>query len=111
MPRKKSKSPRKHPLTMPQATATPAVPTSKVTVTVIQALEDPRYDWRTLEGLVRATGIRENDVLAILNSMRDQIVSATTADGRTVFTTRNHYEKTHGFGDKLLSALADKVVA
>jgi hypothetical protein len=43
--------------------------------------------------------------------MSDQIVRATTADGRTVFTTRNHYEKTHGLGDKILSVLADKIVA
>ncbi|HZP16731.1 MAG TPA: hypothetical protein VFB00_02110 [Terriglobales bacterium] len=43
--------------------------------------------------------------------MSDQILRTTAADGQTLYTTRNHYEKTHDFGDKLLSALADKVVA
>jgi hypothetical protein len=110
MPKKKSTPPGKH-LKMPNVAAPPVGRAVDTRTLVVQALEDPRYDWRTLDGLVRATRISENDILALLNSMRDQIVRATTADGRTVFTTRNHYEKTHGFGDKLLSALADKVVA
>lgn len=78
---------------------------------LVHALEDPRYDWRTVRGLTRALGLSEQDVVRTLDSMPDVVVRASTADGRTVFTTRRHYEKTHGFGDKLLSALADRVVA
>jgi len=91
---------------MPQARASLDLKTA-----VIQALEDERYDWRTLDGLAHALGTTEREVLGILNSMPDQIVRATAADGQSVFTTRSHYQKTHGFGDKLLSPLADKVVA
>lgn len=78
---------------------------------VVRALEDDRYDWRTLGGIARATGAKNPEILSLLNSMSDQIVRTTAADGQALFTTRNHYEQTHGFGDKLLSALADKVVA
>lgn len=78
---------------------------------VLGALEDERYDWRTVNGIARALEVSERDVLRVLGSMPDQIVRTTTADGRSVYTTRSHYEKTHGFSDKLLSALADKVVA
>lgn len=78
---------------------------------VVRALEDDQYDWRTLSGLSSATGASQQEVLSVLNSMSDIIVRATTEDGKPLFTTRSHYEKTHGFGDKLLSALADKVVA
>jgi hypothetical protein len=96
---------------MPQVIAHKVELAFDLKAAVVKALEDPRYDWRTLDGLVRSVGKRDAEILQILNSMPDQIVRATTADGRTVFTTRNHYEQTHGFGDKLLSALADKVVA
>lgn len=78
---------------------------------VIQALEDDRFDWRTVSGVASDLNITEQEVVGVLNSIPDQIVRASAADGRNVFTTRRHYEKTHGFGDKLLSALADKVVA
>lgn len=78
---------------------------------VIQALEDERYDWRTVRGLARTLHISEQEITSVLDSSSDQIVRATSDDGRRLFTTRSHYQKTHGFGDKLLSALADKVVA
>jgi hypothetical protein len=111
MPRNKSTSPRKQ-LTMPQVANPPqAASALDVKTRVLAALEDERYDWRTLNGLGRSVGAREEDILSVLNSMPDQVVRATSADGRTVFTTRNHYEKTHGFGDKILSVLTDKIVA
>jgi hypothetical protein len=98
-------------LPIPQTATPPARINLNLTAEVVRALEDSRYDWRTMDGLVRSTGIPETAILTILGSMSDQIVRATTADSRTVFTTRNHYEKTHGLGDKLLSVLADKIVA
>jgi hypothetical protein len=78
---------------------------------VIKALEDEQYDWRTIPGLARSLQMSEKDITRVLDSVPDRIVRATADDGRVLFTTRSHYEKTHGFGDKLLSALADKVVA
>ena len=78
---------------------------------VLNALEDERYDWRTVTGLARSLDADRKDIIRVLKSMPDQIVRANADDGRVLFTTRSHYEKTHGFGDKLLSALADKVVA
>jgi hypothetical protein len=90
------------------------MPTAQVTdlkTDVLRALEDDRYEWRTIPGLARALGISGKDVVRAIKSMPDQIVRTVADDGRALFTTRNHYERTHGFGDKLLSALADKVVA
>lgn len=78
---------------------------------VVRALEDDRYDWRTVGGIAREIGATNQEIISVLNSMSDQIVRATAEDGKSLFTTRKHYEKTHGLGDKLLSALADKVVA
>jgi hypothetical protein len=78
---------------------------------VLKALEDERYDWRTIKGLAKATGAIETEIIPILASLSDQIVRSQDADGRSLFTTREHYQHTHGFGDRLLSALADRIVA
>jgi hypothetical protein len=78
---------------------------------VTKALEDEQYDWRTIPGLARSLNVSEKDITRVLNSVPDQIVRTTADDGRFLFTARSHYEKTHGFRDKLLSALADKIVA
>jgi hypothetical protein len=102
----KTKSQRKGRISMIQAARALDLKTS-----LIDALEDNRYDWRTIDGLARTLDATKPEILAVLREMSDQLVSATADDGRILFTTRNHYEKTHGFRDKLLSALADKVVA
>jgi hypothetical protein len=111
MPGNKSNFPGKKLTTMPQVATPPVKASLDLKAAIVKALEDQRYDWRTLEGLVRSAGVKEEQILQVLNSMPDQVVRATTTDGRTVFTTRKHYEETHGFGDRLLSVLTDKVVA
>ena len=78
---------------------------------VVEALEDERYDWRTVGGLSKTLGVTESEILSILNSSPDNIVRTQDADGQTLFTTRSHYQKTHGLGDKILSALADRITA
>lgn len=110
MPRNKSTPPRK-PSNMANIMSPPVASGAEVQALIVKALEDGRYQWRTLGALVRTSGLHEGDVLNVLKSMCDQVVRATTADGRAVYTTRKHYQETHGFGDRLLSALADKVVA
>jgi len=93
---------------MPQEAGT----TVDLRVALIKALEDEQYDWRTIPGLCKSLGTTPNEILPVLNSMAEGTIVRTTADdGRALYTTLAHYEKTHGFGTKLLSALADKVVA
>jgi hypothetical protein len=105
MPKNRTNSPRKK-FVMPQAGAGLDLSTA-----ILRALEDSRYDWRTVSGLARSTGVTEREVKKVLDAMRNQLVSATADDGRILYTTRSHYEKTHGIRDKILSALADRVVA
>ena len=78
---------------------------------VIDALEDPRYDWRTVEGVAEQTGIAPIKVREILMGLEDEIVRSSIPDesGRTLYTTRKHYRDTQGLGTRLLSALAVKV--
>lgn len=77
---------------------------------ILEALENPEYDWRTVPGIASEIGVPEPDVVKALNLMRDVIVRATDSEGRSLFTTRRHYEETHGFKDRLVSALTDRVV-
>jgi hypothetical protein len=89
----------------------PAIKSIDLTSAILQALEDERYDWRTLKGIVESTGTNEPEVISVLSSLSDKIVRSQDADGRSLFTTREHYQRTHGLGDRILSALADRIVA
>lgn len=96
---------------MPTAENVISEPILDIKTAVVQALEDSRYDWRTVAGLVRSLHVSEPQILTVLSSISDMLVRTYDSEGKALFTTRNHYEKTHGFGEKLLSALADKIVA
>jgi hypothetical protein len=78
---------------------------------IIRALEDDRYDWRTVEGVVEQTGIPAAKVQEILRSLERDVVRSAVPDelGRALYTTRKHYRETHGLGARFLSALSDKV--
>lgn len=78
---------------------------------VIAALEDPRYDWRTIDGIAEETGISNAQIVAIVNEAGNTIVRSSIPDeqGRSLYTTRKHYKDTHSLGARILDALADKV--
>jgi hypothetical protein len=78
---------------------------------VISALEDPRYEWRSLEGLSEQTGLAQAQVERIIKDMEDEIVRSSVPDekGRSLYTTRQHYHATHGIGARLVDALAGRV--
>jgi hypothetical protein len=78
---------------------------------VIDALEDPRYDWRTVEGVAEQTGVHPSTVRAILKGSEDKIVRSSVPDesGRSLYTTRRHYRQTNGLGTRILSALSDRI--
>ena len=88
-----------------------SLPSKDFTAQVIKALENPQYDWRTIQGLASELRASESEVVAALALLRDTVVRTEDSQGRHLFTTRLHYEKTHGFADKLLSALSDRIVA
>jgi len=78
---------------------------------VIRALESPDYDWRTIEGVAVETKLPDAQVRKIVEDLGDRIVRSSIPDpvGRALYTTRDHYRKTHGLGSRILNALADKV--
>ena len=77
-----------------------------LTRTLVKALEDPRWDWRTVEGLSRDTGLPLDYIRTTLESSSDEVIRSRTpdAEGRALYTTRRHYTKRRGFFDHLRSS-------
>lgn len=72
---------------------------------VFKALEDPQWDWRTVDGLAEDTGLSSDQVLKVLESSPDEVIRSRTFDrrGRALYTTRRHYTKRRGFLDPFRS--------
>lgn len=78
---------------------------------IIDALEDPRYEWRTIDGVAEEIGVPPAQIREILEDLKQQIVRSSIPDesGRDLYTTRTYYRQTHGLGSRILNALSDKV--
>ena len=78
---------------------------------VVSALEDPNYEWRTVEGVSEQTGLSASNVRQVLEELNGEIIRSSIPDesGRNLYTTRKHYRETQGLGTRILSALSDKV--
>ena len=71
---------------------------------IMDALEDPRWDWRTVDGISRDTGIPPDEVLAFLTRSGGTVVRSVARDrrGRALFTTRKRYRESHSLLERLL---------
>ena len=60
---------------------------------VLAALANPRYSWRTVDGVGRETGLDSVQVLRIIEGMPDLVMRSRIPDaqGRALYTTRAHY--------------------
>jgi hypothetical protein len=78
---------------------------------IVKALEDDRYVWRTVDGIVKDTALPtetvenavqwDDEIDAIIASYPDE-------KGRTLYTTRRHYQEKRPFGWRVLGAIAGK---
>jgi len=80
---------------------------------VVRALENPKYDWRTLDGISEETGIALDQVAMILGLLQNSgaVVRSSVPDkfGRPLFTTRNHYAKRQNLANRILSVVSDRI--
>ncbi len=55
------------------------------------ALSDPRWDFRTVDGLARETGLGASDILGLLEAHRHEVRRAVSRDrkGRALYTTKS----------------------
>ena len=72
---------------------------------VIAALENRKWDWRTVEGIARDTELSEQQILEILEASPNEIIRSRIPDaqGRALYTTRRHYAQRRGILDKFRS--------
>ena len=75
---------------------------------VVSALENPKWDWRTIGGISEETGIEPSEVSSILKVLPN-VVQTADKSGRPLFTTRNHYDKRQNIANRILSAFADRI--
>jgi hypothetical protein len=69
---------------------------------VAKALEDPNWDWRTVKGVAHDTGLTEERVRELLESSMSVLRSSVPdKEGRSLYTTRQHYKRRRSFLDSL----------
>jgi hypothetical protein len=80
---------------------------------VVRALENPKYDWRTIDGISSETGIDRNQVALLLTFLQStgEVVQSSVPDkrGRALFTTRNHYSSRRNVMNRILSVFSDRI--
>ena len=78
---------------------------------VMEALENPKYFWRTTQGLVTETGLSEQVINTVFKSNHEIIVKCRipSTNGDALFTTRAHFRRKASFGEKLMGALRNRL--
>ncbi len=78
-----------------------AIPTEE---RILRALEDPKWNWRTIEGISRETGVPPDEIRRFLYRSGRIVVRSPKRDrqGRALFTTRKRYGETHSLIEQLL---------
>ena len=92
--------------------ARPVTDSETATRLILTALNDKRYNWRTLDGLVHDTGLPAPVVMYHLKTtLADKVIRSSERDdeGRSLFTLRERYRESRGLLGRLLSALSDQV--
>lgn len=77
---------------------------------VLAALENPRYQWRTIGGVAKETGVGVEKVLDILTGS-DVVVrsSVPSKSGDALFTTRARFRDSASFAQKLRGAFTNRL--
>jgi hypothetical protein len=76
-----------------------------------EALENPKFKWRTIEGITKDTGIDKALVVGIISKHEDDIVKSSIPSkmGEGLFTTRNRYKELATPWQKIKSAIRNQV--
>lgn len=60
---------------------------------IFDSLENPKYLWRTIDGISKEAKADPNVVLKIIEAFQDEIIesSSLSEEGERLYTTRRHY--------------------
>lgn len=78
---------------------------------VLAALENPKYFWRTIQGLSDETGLAVDVINAAIKKHYGTVVKSTIPSdkGESLYTTRTHFRKKASFGEKLSGAFKNRL--
>jgi len=78
---------------------------------VKRALENPKFKWRTVDGVVEETGLDQVIVSASIAAQTGAVIKSSIPDkhGRDLFTTRKHYHEKSSLLERLEAAITNKV--
>lgn len=79
---------------------------------VLEALGNENFDWRTIDGVSKETGLSIEEVIDALNAASDKIVKSPdqSPDGKELFASREHFRKKASTLDKILGAIKNRAV-
>ena len=87
----------------------PAEDFNEQTEIVKKALQNPQYEWRTIEGISLETGLRADEVLAVLDSLPEVVRSRrVNQDGEPIYSTRERFRETASITDKIFGSLTNR---
>jgi hypothetical protein len=89
------------------ATATAIQPVTSTDSRVVNALENPKYVWRTVAGLSRDTGLSKDEVTSVLHNLPSDTLIATDSRKGRLYSTRSHYAQHRSTLSRILTALSD----
>jgi dihydroorotate dehydrogenase (NAD+) catalytic subunit len=80
---------------------------------VLDALNNQRYEWRTIKGVAKETALGEPQVAALIADLSEtnEIVKsgARSQEGSELFASRSHFRERASIGDKVLGALLNRI--
>ncbi len=74
----------------------PKIVTDPREIRIFEALEDPRYEWRTTGALEKVSGMSEAEVRQVLQRHRPLIREARSHAGEPIWTLQERYWKRGG---------------
>jgi hypothetical protein len=79
---------------------------------VFEALADPNWDFRTIDGIRKASGLPDDEILAILNKYEGQLVRKSDipeSKGRDIYTLKTDKVETQELLAKLRTFISKSV--
>ncbi|MGZ3240090.1 MAG: hypothetical protein ACXWJK_06815 [Burkholderiaceae bacterium] len=77
---------------------------------VRQALENPKFKWRTVQGVAKEAGVDERTVRRLIAELGENVVrsSVPSISGDDLFTTRKHYRESEGVLGRIVAILRNR---
>jgi hypothetical protein len=91
---------------------TPMTILDEVISRVWQALNSEQYDWRSVDGIVRETGLPERVVSQVLErDLAEKVVRSVNKDNPNeyLYASRDRYNKIRGPWNRILSVVTSQV--